>query len=354
VTPQYPLRVDTSLNTVNSYLGNVVITNSSLGNVNWLVTDQLGTPRMVFDQTGARANVKRHDYLPFGEELFAPAGGRSTAQGYSISDGIRQKFTLKERDTETGLDYFGARYFSSTQGRFTTVDPENHQAMLNPGDPQSWNAYSYVNNNPLGRVDPDGRGFFSKLKNWLAWDVWGEDEDVKRVEEQKRDMLLKMQQENSNDELLVQSPITGQFVRLHPETMNRANLWLWSNAISSSHGSRDLTPEEAANVLDSGMSAGTLIYEKSPKHGSTTRGNISAAPTNGQSALDNSIQIKETSPRRIGIDRSTNEFVVFDNTNPGTETFHGHVRTWTELTQEMKNALIKAGEVTRTGKVIPK
>ena len=53
VTPQYPLQVDTSLNTVNSYLGNVVITNSSLGNVNWLVTDQLGTPRMVFDQTGS-------------------------------------------------------------------------------------------------------------------------------------------------------------------------------------------------------------------------------------------------------------------------------------------------------------
>jgi RHS repeat-associated protein len=322
--------------------------------IQWLITDHLGTPRMVLDQNGALASMKRHDYLPFGEELFAPTGGRTAAQGYTSGDAIRQQFTQKERDIETGLDFFGARYYLSTQGRFTSIDPENYQAMLDPSDPQSWNAYSYVNNSPLRRVDPDGRGFFTKLKNWLAWDVWGEDEDVKRVEEQKRAMLVRLQQENPNHELIVQSPITGQFVLLHPETMNRMNLWLWSNAVSSSRGSRDLTPEEAANVLDSTMNAGTLIYEKSPKHGATTRGNVSGAPQNGQSALDNSIQIKETSTRRIGIDRSTNEFVVFDNTNPGTGTFHGHVRSWGQLTQEMKNALIKAGEVTRTGKIIPK
>jgi RHS repeat-associated protein len=296
--------------------------------------------------------VKRHDYLPFGEELFALTGLRTASLGYSGGDGVRQQFTRKERDIETGLACFGARYYSNIQGRFTSVDPENYQAMLDPNDPQSWNVYAYVNNSPLGRVDPDGRGFFTKLKNWLVWDVWGEEADVKRVEEQKRAMLLRMQAENSKHELIVQSPVTGQFVLLHPETMNRANLWLWSNAISSSTGSRDLTPEEAANVLDSAMSAGTLIYEKSPKHGSTTRGNVSAAPRNGQSALDNSIQIKDTSPRRIGIDRATNEFVVFDETNPGTGTFHGHVRTWEQLTQEMKNVLIKTGEVTRTGKII--
>src|ERR1041385_1656733 len=41
------------------------------GNLHWLVSDQLGTPRMIVDQSGNLANVKRHDYLPFGEELFA-------------------------------------------------------------------------------------------------------------------------------------------------------------------------------------------------------------------------------------------------------------------------------------------
>ena len=44
----------------------------------WLVTDQLGTPRMIFDQTGSLATIKHHDYLPFGEELTAGQGSRST------------------------------------------------------------------------------------------------------------------------------------------------------------------------------------------------------------------------------------------------------------------------------------
>jgi hypothetical protein len=46
---------------------------------------------MVFDQTDSLANVSRHDYLPFGEELFAGTSGRTTAQGYSASDAVRQK-----------------------------------------------------------------------------------------------------------------------------------------------------------------------------------------------------------------------------------------------------------------------
>jgi RHS repeat-associated protein len=62
--------------------------------------------------------------------------------------------TLKERDIETGLDYFGARYFASTQGRFTSPDPLLSSGV--PEDPQSWNRYSYVLNNPLALIDPDG------------------------------------------------------------------------------------------------------------------------------------------------------------------------------------------------------
>jgi hypothetical protein len=81
--------------------------------IHWLVTDHLGTPRMIIDQSGTLATIKRHDYLPFGEELFAPAGGRSAANGYGcppgqqgcVGDGVRQQFTQKERDVETGLDY---------------------------------------------------------------------------------------------------------------------------------------------------------------------------------------------------------------------------------------------------------
>jgi len=93
--------------------------------------------------------------LPFGEELFAGTGCRTTTQGYSQSDGVRQRFTQKERDVETGLDYFGARYYSSTEGRFTTVDPAKFKAK-HFANPQDLNRYAYVANNPLAFFDPDG------------------------------------------------------------------------------------------------------------------------------------------------------------------------------------------------------
>jgi RHS repeat-associated protein len=121
-----------------------------VASVHWLVSDQLGTPRMIFDQSGSLANVSRHDYLPFGQELFAGIGGRTLE--YTASDNVRQKFTQKERDSETGLDYFGARYFASTQGRFTSVDPVAGSCF----NPQSLNAYSYAWNNPLVLTDPTG------------------------------------------------------------------------------------------------------------------------------------------------------------------------------------------------------
>src|SRR5712692_5407306 len=118
---------------------------------------------MIIDQSGSLSGVSRHDYLPFGEELFAGTGGRTPQQGYSASDGVRFQFTDKERDTETGLDYFGARYFASTQGRFTSPDP-----LLSSGrfpQPQSWNRYAYVINRPLSLVDPNG----------LDWGQWDDD-----------------------------------------------------------------------------------------------------------------------------------------------------------------------------------
>ena len=119
----------------------------------WLVPDHLGTPRIILDHTGNRTNVKRHDYLPFGEELYAGTGGRTVAQGYA-GDGIRQQFTQKERDVETGLDYFGARYYRNLLGRFTSVDPLIASGRTSL--PQSWNRYAYTLNNPVRFIDPDG------------------------------------------------------------------------------------------------------------------------------------------------------------------------------------------------------
>jgi len=86
----------------------------------------------------------------------AMQGARTSAQGYGMNDGVRQQFTSKERDTETGLDYFGARYYSSAQGRFTSVDPVT-DFKKNVSNPQRWNQYQYALNNPLKYVDPDGQ-----------------------------------------------------------------------------------------------------------------------------------------------------------------------------------------------------
>jgi len=161
-----------------AFLDNVRITGSPRPGygVQWLVADQLGTPRMTIDESGSLANVKRHDYLPFGEELLAPISGRTAAQGYLSGDGVRQQFTSKDRDVETGLDYFAARYYSSVQGRFTSVDPDNTGAI--PSDPQSWNAYAYARNNPLKYSDPDGKAF--KICNNDAVCVIISDEEAKQ------------------------------------------------------------------------------------------------------------------------------------------------------------------------------
>ena len=67
---------------------------------------------------------------------------------------MTQVFTSKERDSETGLDDFGARYLSSAQGRFTSADPLLSSATIY--NPQTWNRYSYALNNPLKYTDPTG------------------------------------------------------------------------------------------------------------------------------------------------------------------------------------------------------
>ncbi|HXM51037.1 MAG TPA: RHS repeat-associated core domain-containing protein [Pyrinomonadaceae bacterium] len=118
----------------------------------YMTSDHLGTPRVVTNSSGSV--MSRHDYLPFGEEIGVTIGGRTSGMGYGVADSERQKFTSKERDNESGLDYFGARYYGSTQGRFTSVDPDNAGADVN--DPQSWNGYAYVGNSPLTFTDPEG------------------------------------------------------------------------------------------------------------------------------------------------------------------------------------------------------
>jgi RHS repeat-associated protein len=128
----------------------------------YMVSDFLGSTRMVLSSSGCPQS--RQDYLPFGYLIPASVGTQrsqivdpcysSTVSTYSEDAGVRQKFTGKERDAETGLDYFQARYMSSAQGRFTSPDPSN--LSVDFWLPQTWNRYSYALNNPLSVVDRNG------------------------------------------------------------------------------------------------------------------------------------------------------------------------------------------------------
>jgi RHS repeat-associated protein len=124
--------------------------------------DAFGTPRLITRLDGSVG--ARLDYFPFGEAIPTTFGGRSDIEGFGADTGLRQKFTGKERDTESGFDYFGMRYGSAAQGRFTGADPGGAGAEV--GVPQSWHGYAYALNNPLKYVDPDGAKP-APTGNWL-------------------------------------------------------------------------------------------------------------------------------------------------------------------------------------------
>lgn len=93
-------------------------------------------------------------------------------------------------------------------------------------------------------------------------------------------------------------------------------------------------------------------YEASPKHHASTvqGGFVSPAPSDGQLTLEASVQVKPESPRRVGVDKVAQEYVVFDETVPGT--FHGHTRTWDQLHPDMQRSLVASGAVTNNGRIL--
>jgi RHS repeat-associated protein len=140
---------DASGNLTNEYIffnGKRVARRDSSNNVDYYFTDHLGTARIVTSAAGAVLDDS--DFYPFGGE-----------RAITSSSGNTYKFTSKERDSESGLDNFGARYFGSSVGRFMTPDWSAKPTAVPYaafGNPQSLNLYSYVGNNPLLHFDPDG------------------------------------------------------------------------------------------------------------------------------------------------------------------------------------------------------
>jgi RHS repeat-associated protein len=122
------------------YRGGSLLAAVDSGGTTYLHLDHLGTPRL---HTRAGA-TERHDYAPFGKE--------TTSAGTE-----RMKFTGHQRGAELAsaltLDYMHARYYSPVSGRFVSVDPR----LGSKSEPRTWNRYSYVAQNPMTFVDPDGR-----------------------------------------------------------------------------------------------------------------------------------------------------------------------------------------------------
>lgn len=133
----------------------------------YLTTDHLGSPRVITDKTG---NVlSRRDFMPFGEELGAGVGTRTTNDKYSVTgaDNVRKRYTGYEKDQETQLDFAEARMYENRHGRFTAVDPL--LASGKSSNPQTFNRYVYTSNNPIARIDPDGNiwGTFNHKVQWF-------------------------------------------------------------------------------------------------------------------------------------------------------------------------------------------
>ncbi len=135
---------DASGNTTNEYIffgGKRIARRDSSNNAFYYFADQLGTAREII-KAGSTSPCYDADFYPYGGERIVV----DTCDSH-------YKFTGKERDSESGLDNFGARYDSSQYGRFMTPDSPSYSNHKNP---QSWNLYAYSLNNPVTFRDEDG------------------------------------------------------------------------------------------------------------------------------------------------------------------------------------------------------
>lgn len=124
----------------NVYVNGELIATYTPGGLSFHFNDWLGTRRMDTDPFGNPGPT--YQSLPFGELL-------NSSQTITSPENF---YTGKERDTESGLDNFGPRYYASTMGRFMSPDTFGGHYT----DPQTLNRYAYVRNNPLRYTDPTG------------------------------------------------------------------------------------------------------------------------------------------------------------------------------------------------------
>ncbi|HJT29925.1 MAG TPA: RHS repeat-associated core domain-containing protein [Pyrinomonadaceae bacterium] len=122
------------------------------GGTQYILNDAQGSPRLLSNPQGVV--VARHDYLPFGEDVLNAVGMRTSVSGYGGTDALRQKFAGMETNEATGMAHTLWRQYDSLSARWTAPDPYN--GSIERSSPQTLNRYTYVNNDPVNKVDPSG------------------------------------------------------------------------------------------------------------------------------------------------------------------------------------------------------
>lgn len=138
----------------NVYAAGTLIATYDNDGLHFYLDDPLGTRRAQTDYAGVLEQTCSS--LPFGDALACiPSSTNSSPNAGSLQYPTEHHFTGKERDTESGNDYFKYRYYASSMGRWLSPDPAGMMAA-DLDDPQSLNRYAYVQNNPLSFTDPLG------------------------------------------------------------------------------------------------------------------------------------------------------------------------------------------------------
>jgi RHS repeat-associated protein len=189
-------------------------------------------------------------------------------RGQAALNRVGSRCTGKKRDIETGLDYFGARYYSNGLGRWVSADwsatpiPVPYADLT---DPQTLNLYGYVRGLPTTKADIDGHGFWNKLGNALASDgCWCDDEGLQKnraaVEKQRQQDAAKEQWD------LVDSPSAKQWAKDHGGMSPRDALMMGMLAIGGAQAGYAYGPQAgpAPVVEEEGGVEVTISRSKSP------------------------------------------------------------------------------------------
>ena len=223
------------------YMGGKLLGEYRNGTTYFRHEDNLGSARVLTQvNQGIQDSI---DYQPFGEQS---SGGTATTH----------KFTGKERDSESGLDNFGARYNSSSMGRFMTPDWAAKPVTVpyaKFGDPQTLNLYTYVENSPLNRIDADGH------VDWWAGDqhqaCGGATSDCAAETSQQNQAAAAQNQSSGGFWQKLGNALSGNGWKTNADVANDQRQWLTGTHVEQVGADGKLSPIDWSKKSDAEVGA---------------------------------------------------------------------------------------------------